>query len=57
MCIFHLLRASNRREHRTKAVLDLKLLVCWGEHKVVLDESGFRAYSGGADWGLNFNRR
>ena len=29
-------------------------MVCWGEHKVVLDESVFRAYSGGAVWGLNF---
>jgi len=38
-----LLRASNLCEHQTKAVFDLKLMVGWGEHKVVLDESGFRA--------------
>ena len=29
-------------------------MVGGGEHKVVLDESGFRAYSADVDWGLNF---
>ena len=29
-------------------------MVGWGEHKVVLDESGFRVYCGSVDWGLNF---
>ena len=38
-CIFRLLRASNLCEHRTKVVLELKLMVGWGEHKVVLDKS------------------
>jgi len=35
-------------------VFGLKLMVGWGEHKVVLDESGFRAYCSYVDWGLNF---
>ena len=38
----------------TKAVFGLKLTAGWGEHKVVLDESGFRAYYFGKIWGLNF---
>ena len=54
MCIFSLLRVSNLCEHQTKAVFDLKLMVGLGEHKVVLDESGFRAYCFDVDWGLNF---
>ena len=54
MCIFRLLRASNLCEHQTSAVFDQKLMVGLGEHKGVLDESGFRAYSEDADWGLNF---
>ena len=29
-------------------------MVGWGEHKGVLDESGFRAYRVGVDWGLNY---
>ena len=29
-------------------------MVGWGEHKGVLDESGFREFSADADWGLNF---
>ena len=29
-------------------------MVGGGEHKVVLDESGFRAYCVNVDWGLNF---
>ena len=29
-------------------------MVGWGEHKGVLDESGFRECSAEADWGLNF---
>ena len=29
-------------------------MVGGGEHKVVLDESGFRAHNKVADWGLNF---
>ena len=37
-----------------KAVFELKLMVGWGEHKVVLDEGGFRPYCVGVDWGLNF---
>ena len=54
VCIFHLLRVSNLCEYRTKAVIDQKLMVGWGEHKVVLDESGFRAYSAVVDCGWNF---
>ena len=42
---FLLLRASNLCEHRTKVVFGLELMVGLGEHKVVLDESGFRVYS------------
>ena len=38
--IFRLLRASNLCEYRTKVVLDPKLMVGWGQHKVILDESG-----------------
>jgi len=34
MCILRLFRASNCCEHRTKAVLDLKLRVGWGDLKV-----------------------
>ena len=40
MCIFRLFRASNLCEHQTNVVFDQKLMVCWGEHKGVLDESG-----------------
>ena len=54
MCIFCLFCVSNLCEHQTKAVFDLKLLVGWGEHKVVLDESGFRAYCVDVNCGLNF---
>jgi len=36
------LRASNLCEHQTKAVFDLKLMVGGSEHKVVLDQGGFR---------------
>ena len=54
MCIPRLLRASNLCEHRTKAVFDLMLIVGWGEHKVVPDNSGIRAYTIGVDWGLNY---
>ena len=54
MCISRLLRVSNLCEHRTNAVFDSKLMVGWGEHKGVLDESGFREFSADADWGLNF---
>jgi len=54
VCIFRLFRVSNLREHHTKAVFDLNLMVGGGEHKVVLDESGFRAYCVDVDWGLNF---
>jgi len=43
-CIFRLLRASNLCEHRTKVVFELKLMVGWGEHNVVLDKSGCRGY-------------
>ena len=35
-------------------VFDQKLMAGWGEHKVVLDESGFRACAADSDWGLNF---
>jgi len=45
---------SNLCENQTKAVFDLKLMVGGGEHEVVLDESGFCAYCGDVDWGLNF---
>ncbi len=54
MCIFRLFRVSNLREHQTKAVFDLKLIVGWGEHKVVVDESGFRVCAADSDWGLKF---
>ena len=54
VCIGRLLRVSNLCEHRTKAVYYLKLMVGGSEHKVVLDESGFRAYCIDVDWGLNF---
>ena len=54
LCISHLLRASNLCEHQTITVFDLKLMVGGGEHKVVLDESGFSAYRVDVDWGLNF---
>ncbi len=43
LCISHLLRVLNLCEHQTRAVFGLKLIVGWGLHKVVLDESGFRA--------------
>jgi len=29
-------------------------MVGWGYHKVVLEESGFRAYCVRGGWGLNF---
>jgi len=51
MCIFRLLRVSNLCEHQTSAVFDQKLMVGWGEHKGVLDESGFREYRVHVDWG------
>ena len=54
LCIFRLFRVSNLRAHRTESVFALKSIVGWGEHKVVLDESGFRAYRVDVDWGLNF---
>ena len=54
VCNFPQLHATNLCEHQTKAVFDLKLMVGLGEHKVVLDESGFSAYCFDVDWGLNF---
>ena len=54
MCNLRLLRVSNLCEHQTKAVFDLKLIVGWGEHKVVVNEGGFRVYSVEVDLGLNF---
>ena len=54
LCIFRLLRVSNLCEDRTKAVVDLKLMVGWGEHKVVLDKHRFRVYNWEVDWGPNF---
>ncbi len=54
MCNFPQLHVTNLCEHQTKAVVDLKLMVGLGEHKVVLDESGFSAYCFDVDWGLNF---
>ena len=54
MCNLRLLRVSNLCEHQTKAVFDLKLIVGWGEHKVVVNEGGFIVYSVEVDWGLNF---
>ena len=54
MCIPRLSRASQLCEHQISAVFDQKLMVGWGEHKGVLDESGFKAYSVDVDWGLNF---
>ncbi len=43
---------SNLYKNRMKAVFDQKLMVGWGEHKGVLDESGFSAYQ--VNLGLNF---
>ncbi len=37
-----------------KAVFDPKLIVGGDQREVVLDESGFRAYSTYLDWGLKF---
>ena len=54
VCNFRLVRESNFCEHHTKAGFDLKFMVGGGEHKVVLDESGFRAYCVRGGWGLNF---
>ena len=54
MCNFRLSPVLNLYEHHTKAAFVLKLMVGGGEHKVVLDESGFRAYCIDVDWGLNF---
>ena len=54
MCIFRLLRVSNLCEYRTNAVVDLKSMVGWGEHKVVLDESGFSGCCFDVDWVLSF---
>ncbi len=54
MCNFRLLGISNLCEHQTKAVFDQKLIVGWGYHKVVLDESGFKVYCGSVDWGFSF---
>ena len=45
--------AANEK-HQTKAEFDLKLIIGWGEHKMVLDKSGFRAYCVGVDCVLNF---
>ena len=44
LCIFRLFRASNLSKNQTKAVFGLKSMVGGAQHKVVLDESGFRAY-------------
>jgi len=54
LCIFYLFRLSNLCEQRTKAFFDQKLIVGGDQRKVVLDESGFRAYCVNVDWGLNF---
>ena len=47
-------RAKKIYEHQTNAVFALKSMVGWGEHKVVLGESGFRAYCVDVHWDLNF---
>ena len=52
--LVRLFHVSNLCEHKTKAVFDLKLMVGWGEHAVVLDESGIRVYCLHVNWGLNF---
>ena len=44
LSIFRWSHVTNIFEHQTKAVFHLKLMVGWGEYKVVLDESGLRAY-------------
>ena len=54
MCILRLSRVSNLYEHQTKAVFDLKLMVGWVYHKMVFDESGFRAYTLRVGGRLNF---
>ena len=54
MCILRLSLVSNLCEHQTKAVFEQKLIVGWGEHKMVFDESVFRVYCDEGDWGLNF---
>ena len=51
---FFLLLVSKLCEDQTKAVFDLKLMVGGGEHKMVFEESVFRVYCDGGDWGLNF---
>ncbi len=54
-CNVHFLPCvSNLCEHQTSAVFDQKLMVGLGEHKGVLDESGFRVCSADVEWGLNF---
>ena len=50
MCIPRLVRASKLCEDQTKAVFDLKAMVGGGARKDVLDQCGFRVYSGGVDW-------
>ena len=54
LSIFRWSHVTNIFEHQTKAVFHLKLMVGWGEHKVVLDESGIRVYCLHVNWGLNF---
>jgi len=54
VCILCLLRGSNLCDNQTNAVFKLKLIVGWGEHKVVPDKSGIRAYRVDMDWGLNY---
>ena len=54
MCILRLSLVSNLCEHQTKAVFEQKLMVGGGELKMVFDESVFRVYCDGGDWGLNF---
>ena len=54
-CAFYACYAQKRFcEHRRSVVFELKLMVGWGEHKRVVDESGFRVYSADLNWGLNF---
>ena len=48
VCSFRLLSVSNLCEHQTEAVFDLKLMVGWVWHKVVLDKSVFKLYNIGS---------
>ena len=43
------LRGIDLSKYWANVVFELKLMVGWGEHKVVLDKIGCRAHNGVAD--------